>query len=161
MTKGKSSALLPQILLITAVVAAGWAGLLFLPEHTDEAQTSIQPKQVADVIEDRDGYDFYGILSTDEVEVAISNYTSTPKTAALEKLTLLQIAAFKDFDQAAKVRDRLIIAGLENTRVVSRKSSQGTWHLVRTTPYERYDQLKKALSLAEKLNHHPRPIEVK
>lgn len=132
-----------------------------MPEHADETQANIQLKQVADVTEDRDGYDFYGILSTDEVEVAISNYTSTPKTAALEKLTLLQIAAFKDFDQAAKVRDRLIIAGLENTRVVSRTTSQGTWHLVRTTPYERYDQLKKALSLAEKLNHLPRPIEVK
>lgn len=94
------------------------------------------------------------------MEVAISNYTSTPKTAALEKLTLLQMAEFKNFDQAAKVRDRLIVAGLENTRVVSRTTSKVTWHLVRTTPYKRYDQLKRAITLAEKLNYHPRPIRI-
>jgi len=103
---------------------------------------------------------FYSVLAAAEVVVPISNYISTPKTARLDKPTLLQIAAFRDLKQAGQIQARLRKAGLSSAQVVERQTSTGTWFLVRTSPFSTYAELKQAINLAEKLNFHPRSIQL-
>jgi len=106
-------------------------------------------------------YDFYSVLAAAEVVVPISNYTSTPKTARLDKPTVLQIAAFRDLKQADQIQARLRKAGLSSAQVLERQTNTDTWYLVRTSTFATYAELKQAINLAEKLNFHPRSIQLK
>ena len=149
------------IILIVSVV--GWIVIVNIPlsgktTYTDDSLLSPVPVSDSSVKED---FAFYGMLKTDEVLVPDSNYTSTPKTAALDYPTLLQISALRDATQANRMSQSLKKAGLVNVRVVTRETDKGIWHLVRTDTYDTYDRLKGAMSIAQRMNFHPRQIQVK
>jgi hypothetical protein len=112
-------------------------------------------------VDDHSSYKFYDLLMINEVIVTESNYTSTPKTAVLAFPTLLQISAFGDKKHATSLAKRLKKEGLVSVRVITRNNPKGEIHLVRTLPYQRYDELKTALQIAERFNQHPLRIQIK
>jgi len=147
---------------IAVVTVIGWLVITLWSGQPDdrsyplnsETQNNIQTNS------SESDYDFYSVLAAAEVVVPISNYISTPKTAKLDKPTLLQIAAFRDYRQANRIQVRLQKAGLHSAQVVERQTSTGLWFLVRTTQFSTYAELKQAIRLSEKLNSHPRTLQV-
>ena len=153
------NSILPHTLILLALVAGGVAILNYLPKDAifpDKPiqQTAAIDSKAASHITGSD-FTFYDILKAGEVVVSESNYVSTPKTAKLDKPTLLQIAATKSKSAADSIAARLSKAGLINVRVIEKSSGSGTLFLVRTTPFKTYSEVKAASTIVEKLNHHP------
>lgn len=148
---------------ITIVTVVGWLAITLWSGQPDDRSYPLNSETQNNIqtYSSESDYDFYSVLAAAEVVVPISNYISTPKTAKLEKPTLIQIAAFRDRDQADQIRVRLRKVGLNSAQVVERQTSTGLWYLVRTSPFKTYAELKQAINLAERLNFHPRSIQLK
>jgi len=147
---------------IAVVTFIGWLTItLWSDKPADRPSTLSSFTQSSSTDSPEGGYDFYSLLASAEVVVRISNYTSTLKTAKLDKPTLLQIAAFRDINQATQIQARLQSVGLKSVQVVERQTSTGIWYLVRTPPISTYAELKEAIKLSEKLNFHPSTLQVK
>lgn len=150
----------PQVFLAIAVSLIGVVTLNFLPsKNENKINTSTQRT-------DSSGTkpitkDFYEILKSDVVVIKETNYVSTPKNARLDHPTLLQISAFGDKKHAISLANKLKAGGLVSVRVITRSSSKGEIHLVRTLPFQRYDGLKEALQIAESFNQHPQRVQIK
>jgi cell division septation protein DedD len=159
------NSILPHTVLVLAIVTGGVALLNYLPKDAIFPDKPIQQAPVAtknSAKKDQgNGFDFYDILKAGEVVVSESNYVSTPKTAKLDKPTLLQIAATKSKSAADSIAARLSEAGLKNVKVIEKSSGSGNLFLVRTTPFKTYSEVKAASTIVEKLNHHPLVVTVK
>ena len=158
------NSILPHTLIVLAIVVGSVAMLNYLPKDTIFPDKPIQQTHVGtqnSASKDQgNGFDFYDILKAGEVVVSESHYVSTPKTAKLDKPTLLQIAATKSKSAADSIAARLTKAGLKNVRVIEKSSGSGTLFLVRTTPFKTYSEVKAASTIVEKLNHHPLLVSV-
>ena len=159
------NSILPHTLLVIAIVTGSVALLNYLPKDAIFPDKPIQQIHVASQNSASNNaendFTFYDILKAGEVVVSQSNYVSTPKTAKLDKPTLLQIAATKSKSAADSIAARLSKAGLKNVRVIEKTSGSGTLFLVRTTPFKTYSEVKAASTIVEKLNHHPLLVTVK
>ena len=153
------NSILPHTLLVLAIVAGGVGVLNYLPKDAIFPDKPIQQIHVASQNSASNNaendFTFYDILKAGEVVVSESHYVSTPKTAQLDKPTLLQIAATKSKSAADSIAARLSKAGLKNVRVIEKTSGSGTLFLVRTSPFKTYSEVKAASTIVEKLNHHP------
>ena len=146
---------------IAVVTFIGWLTITLWPNQPEDRPYTISSDTQSSSTDSPEGdYDFYSLLASAEVVVRISNYTSTLKTAKLDKPTLLQIAAFRDVNQATQIQSRLQVVGLKSAQVVERQTSTGRWYLVRTSPISTYAELKQAIRLSEKLNFHPTTLQV-
>lgn len=147
---------------IAVVTLIGWLAITLWPAEQGDSSNpgNSETQNSTQTIRSESDYDFYSVLAAAEVVVPISNYKSTPKTAKLDKPTLLQIAAFRDLKQARQIETRLKKAGLTSAQVVERQNSTGLWYLVRTSSFATYAELKQAINLAERLNYHPRSIQL-
>lgn len=92
-------------------------------------------------------FDFYTILP--ELEVAIpeqelidtqSNTTSTQKT---KQQYMLQAGSFKKFEEADKLKARLVLQGIEANIQKVKINATDTWHRVRIGPLNSVGQLNK------------------
>lgn len=158
------NSILPHTLIVIALVAGGVGMLNYLPKDAifpDKAiqQIHVTSQNSASNNAEND-FTFYDILKAGEVVVSETHYVSTPKTAQLDKPTLLQIAATKSKSAADSIAARLSKAGLKNVRVIEKSSGAGTLFLVRTTPFKTYSEVKAASTIVEKLNHHPLLVSV-
>ena len=160
MSKEQTS-IAPYLILSVLVAAIAIVVLNSFDIGHNKDLTSKESSVFEQSIEDQSSYKFYDFLMTNEVVVTESNYTSTPKTAILDFPTFLQISAFGDKKHATSLASRLKAGGLDSVRVITRNSSKGEIHLVRTLPLERYDELKAAIKIAERFNQHPQKILIK
>ncbi|MEM5528171.1 SPOR domain-containing protein [Gammaproteobacteria bacterium AS21] len=102
--------------------------------------------------EEKMNYQFYDMLSKNTVETeTIEAYKSTPKTAKLQKKTLLQTGSFRNKADAEKMKARLILNNLDNVKVDKSVSDNGTWYRVRSGPYLTFNDLRAALSKLNKM----------
>ena len=92
-------------------------------------------------------FDFYTILP--ELEVAIpeqelidtqSSTTSSPK---IKQQYMLQAGSFKKFEEADKLKARLVLQGIEANIQKVKINANDTWHRVRIGPLNSVGQLNK------------------
>ena len=120
-------------------------------------------------------FEFYELLEKDEVSINLptnkpapaktnstSNITSNTTTSANTaidsnaKSWIIQVASFRDVDDADKVRAQLILNGLPNTEIESVEvSGKGTFHRVMVGPFEHRPTLNKAQDILADLNYQP------
>lgn len=149
-----------HVFIAIAISLIGVITLNFLPsKNEDKLNTPIQKTDSSSIKPITK--DFYEILKSDEVVIKETNYVSTPKDARLDHPTLLQISAFGDKKHATSLANKLKAGGLVSVRVITRQSSKGEIHLVRTLPFQRYDELKDAIQIAESFNQHPQRVQIK
>ena len=160
MSEREPNSVVPHIMLAAAITLSGVIILNFWPLNNDDnINTQAQKKDFSN--NQPVSKDFYEILKSNEVVIKETNYISTPKSAELDHPTLLQISAFGDRKHAQSLASKLRAQGLSSVRVISRSTSKGQIHLVRTLPFERYDELKTAIQIAERFNQHPQRIQIK
>lgn len=160
MSAPEPNSVIPHLVLAGVIAVGGLITLNVIPEGDEE---DLSTPVVAAVSTERKPItkDFYDILIDNEIVINDTNYVSTPKNSELDYPTLLQISAFGEKKYATNLANKLKKAGLTTVRVITRTNSKGAVHLVRTLPYERYDQLKAALQIAERFNQHPLQVQIK
>lgn len=141
------------------------------PENNKKADTSkpvdtkkntppVQEKST--VAEQKAPYQFYKLLAEESVETEeIPAYKSTPKTAKLEKKSLLQTGSFRNQSDAERMKARLILNNLPNVNVGKIVTENGTWYRVRTGPFDNFQSLKSAQNKLNKLNILPIEIKIR
>ncbi|MGB1236788.1 MAG: SPOR domain-containing protein [Pseudomonadales bacterium] len=106
--------------------------------------------------EQKEPYQFYKILAEDSVDTeTVEAYKSTPKTAKLEKKTLLQTGSFRNQHDADRMKAKLTLNNLPNVSVGKVSTANGTWYRVRTGPFTTFNQLQAAQKKLAKMSIIP------
>ncbi len=103
-------------------------------------------------------YEFYQLLESQKIETSkVDAYKSTPKDNA-DVIYRLQVASFRNKEDADRLRANLIIEGL-NASIQSSEVKGTTWHRVVVGPFSNRSAMNKAQDrlAARKLS----PIEMK
>lgn len=109
------------------------------PNQTEEKKEKVLPR-----------FDFYEMLKNNKIEVPDFNNSEepgeNPQQAKQEFDYLLQVASFRDKDDAEQLMVELLLLNLEATREKAKVKEGGTWHRVIVGPFESRSKLAKARS---------------